>query len=326
MSTTVAVAGSTGFIGQHILRWARSSGVPVLAARSCRVTNGRSTDHRQSVDRWIADHAPAYRRLLADLNGVDVVINASGVAAPTSSSPEALLCGNVLWPLVLARAAVEAGTRRLVHVSSAAVQGRRDPLDESLEQAAFSPYSVSKGRGEHALVEAWTTGMGPRELVLYRPTSVHGRGRQATASLVRLSRVRYLPVSGSGDQPLPITLVENVAAAATLLATTPHPPLVALHPWEGMTTARLMEALAADVPRTHLPERVVRTALAATRRLERASSALTAFSRRLDLLYVGQCVEATALAERGYVPAVGIEGWRLLGEASTDEGQRGVRR
>jgi nucleoside-diphosphate-sugar epimerase len=317
---TVAVAGATGFIGQHIVRRARAEVVPVVAVTACRVTSVGQTHHLEGADRWVADHEQEYRRLVRALDGVEVIINASGIAAPGSSSVRDLWSGNVLWPLVLARASAEAGTTRLVHISSAAVQGRRDPLDESLEHATFSPYSESKARGESALLETWKDGTGPRELVLYRPTSVHGRDRDATASLVRLSRLRYLPLSGSGSQPLPITLVENVAAAALLLATTADPPLVALHPWEGMTTARLMETLAADVPRTHIPENAVRVALAAMRRLGGASSGLTALSRKLDLLYVGQQVEARALMDRGYVPAVGLEGWRHLTTAGEAQG------
>jgi nucleoside-diphosphate-sugar epimerase len=309
---TVAVAGSSGFIGRNIVRRADVEHVPVVPVVACRVPSGGGPKHGEFARRWVADHEQEYGRLVQALEGVDVIINASGIAAPASSSAGDLWSGNVLWPLVLALACAEAGTTRLVHVSSAAVQGRRDPLDESLEHETFSLYSESKARGESALLEAWRDGRGPQELVLYRPTSVHGNGRATTSSLLRLSRLRYLPLSGSGDQPLPVTLVENVAAAALLLATTADPPLVALHPWEGMTTARLMEALAADVPRTHVPERAVRPALAAVRRLGRASSRLTAVSRKLDLLYVGQRIEATALVDRGYVPVIGPEGWRDL--------------
>jgi nucleoside-diphosphate-sugar epimerase len=316
----VAVAGAHGFVGRHIVRRARAEVRPVVAVTSCRVSCIGRTNHREAVSRWVAAHEHEYRRLVQTLNGVEVVINAAGVAAPGSSSLRDLTSGNVLWPLVLALASAEAGTRRLVHVSSAAVQGRRDPLDESLEHATFSLYSESKAQGESALLEAWNDGACPRELVLYRPTSVHGRGRDATASLVRLSRVRYLPLSGSGDQPLPVTLVENVAAAALLLATTSDPPLVALHPWEGMTAARLLETVAPDVPRTHVPEVAVGAALAVIRRLGRASSRLTALSRKLDLVYVGQRVEASALVDRGYVPAIGLEGWRDL--ATTGEVHR----
>ena len=314
---TVAVAGASGFVGRHIVRRAHEQGVPTVPLTACRVTSDGPSNHREAVSRWVAAHEQEYRGLVQTLKGVEVVINAAGVAAPGSSSVGDLTSGNVLWPVVLALASAEAGTRRLVHVSSAAVQGRRDPLDETLEHATFSPYSESKARGESMLLEAWNDGTGPRELILYRPTSVHGRGRDATASLVRLSRVRYLPVSGSGDQPLPVTLVENVAAAALLLAATVDPPLVALHPWEGMTTARLLRALAAEVPRTHVPERAVRAALSVIRRLGRASSRLTALSRKLDLVYVGQRVEASALVDRGYVPATGLEGWRDL--ATTGE-------
>jgi nucleoside-diphosphate-sugar epimerase len=309
---TVAVAGATGFIGRHIVRRARAEMVPVIPVPACRVSSsGRSNPH-EAAHLWVERHDQAYRKLVRALNGVEVIINAAGIAAPGSSSVSDLWFGNVLWPVVLALASADAGTTRLVHVSSAAVQGRRDPLDESLEHATFSLYSESKARAESALVEAWKDGTCPRDLVLYRPTSVHGRAREATTSLVRLSRLRYLPLSGSGDQPLPVTLVENVAVAALLLASTADPPLVALHPWEGMTTARLMETLAPGVSRTHLPDGAVRAALDAIRRLGRASSGLTAFSRKVDLLYLGQRVNARALADRGYVPAVGLEGWRNL--------------
>ena len=55
---------------------------------------------------------------------------------------------------VLSRAAVEvaeAFVPRLIHVSSAAVQERMDPLDETATLRPFSPYSSSKAAGELVL-------------------------------------------------------------------------------------------------------------------------------------------------------------------------------
>jgi nucleoside-diphosphate-sugar epimerase len=313
----ICLAGSTGFIGSAIVQMARQTGehevTPVSAAR---ISGSFSTEPLRAAFEWVTANTEQYARLVGMLQG-DVVVNAAGLAAPGSGDAHRLRAANAVWPVVLSLACEEAGVPRLVQVSSAAVQGRRNPLDESEVHQPFSPYTRSKAEGEGALLRLRRADTGARQLVIYRPTSVHGCGRQTTATLVRLSRLRHLPVTDGGRQPLPLALVENVAAASLLLASTPDPPLVALHPWENITTERLLEYLAPGTARLAVPRSVVRAGLSCVRRAGSMSPRLRALSRQLDLVYVGQQINARALTERGYVPPVGVEGWQRLAPASS---------
>ena len=92
--------------------------------------------------------------LAAAFAGVQVVVNAAGLATPGGTDSPALRGANALLPLVVADAADAAGVQRFVHLSSAAVQGHRPFLDESSHVQPFSAYSRSKALGELP----WRTG------------------------------------------------------------------------------------------------------------------------------------------------------------------------
>ena len=215
----------------------------MTAIKAPRISGTGMTEPVSAARDWVAGHGADFQRLVDSLRG-DVAINAAGLAAPASGDAAGLRGANAVWPAVMSLACREAAVPRLVHVSSAAVQGRRDPLDESTEHEPFSRYTRSKAEGEGALLRLGEAGRGVRQLVVYRPTSVQGAGRRTTATLVRLSRLRHLPVTDGGRQQLPLILVTDVARACLLLAGTPRPPQIALHPWDGMTTAQLLEWLA----------------------------------------------------------------------------------
>ncbi len=308
----ICLAGSTGFIGSVIAQTARESGEHVVTAvKAPRISGPGMTEPVSAARDWVAGHRADFQRLVDSLCG-DVAINAAGLAAPASGDAAGLRGANAVWPAVMSLACREAAVPRLVHVSSAAVQGRRDPLDESTEHEPFSCYTRSKAEGESALLRLGEAGRGVRQLVVYRPTSVQGAGRRTTATLVRLSRLRHLPVTDGGRQQLPLILVADVARACLLLAGTSTPPLIALHPWEGMTTAQLLEWLAPGTPRLDLPPPVVRAVLRCVRTGGQLSGRGRALSRQLDLLYLGQRIDAQALRDRGYASATGIEDWQLL--------------
>ncbi|HUG14637.1 MAG TPA: NAD(P)-dependent oxidoreductase, partial [Thermomicrobiales bacterium] len=258
----IALIG-TGFIGRAVVRRARVEGGGVQAVAHPHVPRCRRDDPERDAARWIQGNTRAYSDCVKTLRGHDRAINSAGAAAPASSDFEALYAANVVWPAVLSRACADAGVRRLVHVSSAAVQGRRDPLDESADCRPLSPYAQSKADGESALARMAASGLGAPETVLYRPTSVQGAGRGITEALGRLARLPRIPVNGDGSQQLPLALEDNVAAAALFLAqVSSAPPPVALHPWEGLTTADLVAIFAPGARILHLPPGMVMGCLA----------------------------------------------------------------
>lgn len=304
----VAVLGPHGFIGARVVSAARARGLHVTGVPGLRVPGGDVPDVDTAAQNWRVRQPEAFERLCGLLEGHDVVVDAAGVARPESTDTRELRAGNAVHPAVLALAANEAGVRRFVHVSSAVVQGRLDPLDESPRHFPLSPYASSKAEAETFLL----AGKGvPPEVVVYRPTSIQDASRGTTRRLARMLALPVVPVVGRGDQHVPVALVENVAAGIVFAATMPQPSPIVLQPSEGMTARGLVEVFAAG--------RVVsvpaRPALVARRALVGASTAnarITPLARRLELMLWGQEVDATALTRAGFVAPAGREGWEAL--------------
>jgi nucleoside-diphosphate-sugar epimerase len=272
-----------------------------------RLTASPADDAGVAIQRWRSDEPRRWDALVAATAQADVVVNAAGVADAGSSDYAFLWNANALLPRLLAEAAAVAGCPRLVHVSSAAVQGDSDPLTELTETRPFSPYSRSKAAGEELLHEF----AGPVRAVIYRATSVQGADRPVSRQLARLASARFVPLVGDGQQPVPVALVENTAAALVFLAATDDAEGVYLHPSEGLNVRALFAALAPETDHLRLPRVLVSPAWRAVRRLPMPAR-IRALVRKADLILVGQGQAATRLAAAGFTVPVGPDGYRAL--------------
>jgi nucleoside-diphosphate-sugar epimerase len=135
---TLAVVGGTGFIGSSVIAHCRAVGLPVACIAAPRIVAGAGPVGERAAS-WRRSNAAAFERLCRALEPFDVVVNAAGMAAPGAAEHPSLFGANAVLPLVVAEAAAVVGAGRLVHVSTAAVQGRLDPLDESSRRFPLSP-------------------------------------------------------------------------------------------------------------------------------------------------------------------------------------------
>lgn len=298
------VLGAGGFIGSAVAAALEQRGAHVQRLPAPRL----STGERTLEGLWSELERPHLTderdRLRVELAAASVVVNAAGMADSGAGDGDALVGANALLPGLLA-AAVPAGAR-LVHVSSAAVQGRRDTLDESSDVAPFSPYSSSKAWGEQ-LVQL----LAPAA-VCFRPTSVHGRSRPVTRALVRALRSPLASVAGSGDRPTPQVLLENVADAVAFTALAQErPPGIVLQPWEGLTTAELVRLVGRREP-IHLPPAVARLAVATAAAPGARVPRMAGLSRKLEMMWFGQGQRPGWLDDR-WQPVHGVSRWRELG-------------
>lgn len=300
---SVAVLGASGFVGEAVSAALRARGLDVVEASAPRLrTAARSLDDLRSQTRspQVQAEIARLRRTLGDCGAV---VNAAGIADAAGSGDD-LFGANALLPAVVALAA--SGHARLVHVSSAAVQGRR-ALDETGTVAPFSPYSTAKTWGERLVL-----GYRP-EAVCFRPTSVQGSDRRVTAALVRLASSPLSSVAGRGEHPTPQVLVENVGDAIAFVATTPErPPRFVLQPAEEMTVAGLMRVLGDREPR-HVPEPVARLVVDAASRVGRRQEQVAPIARRLEMLWFGQAQAGGWLRGR-WEPPKGSREWGELRE------------
>ncbi|MCK9903287.1 hypothetical protein CC117_00995 [Parafrankia colletiae] len=306
----IRIFGAGGFVGTAVRGALDARGHETAVAPAPRLSRHR--DEVTDIGRALASE-PVQDSLVEQLWGCDVVVNAAGLATPQSAATPELYGANSLWPLVLANACEQAGVPRLVHISSAAVQGRTGRLDERPWQEPVSPYAESKALGERLLLaQAQDVGL---RLTVYRPTSVHGSGRALTRSFARFCRRWPLVVAGNGDQPVPACLVGNVGAGVATVAEAQEPPLIALQPYEGQTVRSLYETFAPTRRIHRVPEATVQRTLRKAAPVASRLSPVAWISRRAELLLLGQQVATTWLDQEGFRPPLGAEGWSQLAAA-----------
>ncbi|WP_425862411.1 NAD-dependent epimerase/dehydratase family protein [Arthrobacter sp. TWP1-1] len=296
------VLGASGFVGSAIAAELRARDANVVTMSAPRLDSSATT-----ADAIVAAaHSPLISSVREELcrafTDIDVVINAAGLATPSDGESQALTGANALLPAVAALAAHDAGVGRVVHLSSASVQGHRRVIDESAERSPFSAYSRSKALGEEAL-ELLLSSTAPTSVVTVRATSVQGISRPTTLSLIKVAGSPIASVAAPGTAPTPVSSID--ALAWFVVQTGQHAgdvPAVVLQPWEGLSVSDVLTAAGGHAPR-RLPRWLCRSVLATgyfTSRLlgERLHGPI----RRVELMWFGQ-EQAPGWAEAvGLVP------------------------
>jgi nucleoside-diphosphate-sugar epimerase len=189
VSGTVLVTGATGFVGSHVAEALLDAGHAV------RCTVRRTSDTRWldglDVERVQADMRR--REALAEaVRGATSVVHLAGITR--ASRPELYRRINGDGTARLGEAAVEAGVRRFVYVSSLAARGPDGA------EGPVSDYGASKREGEERL-----RGMTDRmEVVVLRPGGVYGPRDEELLPLFRAASRGWLvaPSDGPALQPI----------------------------------------------------------------------------------------------------------------------------
>ena len=201
MTRSILVTGATGFIGGTLIRRLLGDGRAVRAALR-RTTPGLPAEAELVA---IRDIGPETNWMRA-VDGADAVVHlAARVHMTGEYTPDALplfRAVNAAGSATLARAAREAGVRRLVLLSTTTVYGDRSlgrPFDEASPPAPATPYARSKLEAEQLVAEALRGSS--TEFVVLRPPLVYGAGAKGNFErLVRLVRRGI---------PLPLASVHN---------------------------------------------------------------------------------------------------------------------
>ncbi|MBK5968673.1 MULTISPECIES: NAD-dependent epimerase/dehydratase family protein [Thiorhodovibrio] len=201
-AASVLVTGATGFVGNALCPYLSERGWTVIAGlRTAGVLPPGAV-----ADRLLGDLAQA-PRLAEALAGIDSIVHLAGrahVMREHSNNPErAFFAANVQATENLANAAVQAGVRRLVFISSIKVNGEstdgRPPFRASDTPSPEDAYGRSKLAAEQALQRiAGRTGL---QVVIIRPPLLHGPG--VKGNLLRLLRLIERGI------PLPLGAIEN---------------------------------------------------------------------------------------------------------------------
>ena len=198
---TVLVTGATGFVGRHVCAYLHAAGYRVRAA--VRAAAALPTDWEQAIVGEIGPDTVWD----AALNGVDAVVHLAShspmAGASAADTAAAYRRVNVAGSERLGRAALSAGVRRLVYLSTIKVNGEATPIDAPFTaETPAQPedvYGESKWQAEQILRELGASS--ELEVVILRAPLVYGPGVRANfLALLRLVE-RSLPV--------PLGLVHN---------------------------------------------------------------------------------------------------------------------
>ena len=207
----ILITGATGFIGRHLvyeLLERGYTGLHLLVRR----TSDVSPFHGRDVSFVYGDISDPVS--LGAIEGAfDVVYHCAGYVNNTDRPR--LWRYNVRGTENVCRQALRRGVRRFIYVSSVAVVSGHDvvPLHEDLPMRPTRStynYSRSKIEAEKAALEYRARGL---PMVIVRPPMVYGEGEpHATGILMRLIRLRLLPIVGGGHARMHMVYVRNLAS------------------------------------------------------------------------------------------------------------------
>ncbi len=206
--TEILVTGGSGFVGKHLVATLISRGdrVRVLALPSDDTTwlEQRHVAVYRGDVRWSATIPPA-------IEGVDAVFHLAAMSDVWRPISE-YRAVNVAGTVNVCRAALNAGVKRLVHLSSSSVYGCGVGrlADEGVPLRPFpDPYPVSKAEADLAVQRMTRAGL---PAVILRPDQIFGPGDHLHFGRMA-SRLHHGigVVIGSGVNRLPLVYVDDAA-------------------------------------------------------------------------------------------------------------------
>ncbi len=222
---TVAISGGAGFLGLHLARRLLADGETVRTLDVVPLDDAGLEASVEELHGDVRDPA-AVRRLVA---GAEVVVH-TAAALPIQASRASIFSVNVDGTANVLAAALEAGARRVVFISSTAVYGvpDRHPIVETDPLAGVGWYGESKIRAEDVCRAFGARGL---ETVIVRPKTFVGAERLGVFEIlfdwVRESRRIY--TLGPGTTRYQLLAVEDLVDAIVRCFSSPGVPGDALN-------------------------------------------------------------------------------------------------
>jgi nucleoside-diphosphate-sugar epimerase len=206
---TIAISGGAGFLGLHLARRLLAAGETVRTLDVAPLDDPFLEAEVDELQGDVRDPA-AVRRLVAD---AEVVVHAAA-ALPIQASRDSIFAVNVDGTANVLAAALEAGARRVVFVSSTAVYGvpERHPIVEGDPLVGVGWYGDSKIRAEAVCREFGARGL---EVVVVRPKTFVGPERLGVFEILFdwIREGRRIYTLGPGTNRYQLLAVEDLVDA-----------------------------------------------------------------------------------------------------------------
>ena len=322
--STILITGGNGFVGRHL--------VPALQGRGdqVRVLALPGEDASWLEQRGVAVYYGDVRSpqsLAPAVQGTDAVLHLAAMMDVWRPIGD-YRAVNVTGTENIGRAALGAGVRRFVHMSSSSVYGVAlgRPADESFPLAPFGdPYPITKAEGDKVVQRMIAEDRLPA--VIIRPDQIFGPGDHLHFGHMadRLRSGRGIVV-GSGDNAMPFVYVTDIVRG--LLLALDHDQAVGqaynITNDRPLTQKQLLQAIAGEIgalpPRLHIPYRAL---YAAGYLAERLATVVPSSRSRPPVTRLGVAFFGTdnryaihkARRELGYSPEVDLrDGIRLAAQ------------
>jgi nucleoside-diphosphate-sugar epimerase len=216
MPKTFLVTGGAGFLGINLVRYLLTKAQRVVSL------DVAPFDYLDVLDRIVAIQGDVRRSedIRRALRSVDIVVHAA--AALPLYKPEDIYSTDVDGTRTVMEESLQAGVKRVIHISSTAVYGIPDhhPLKEEDKLTGVGPYGEAKVRAEAVCEEYRSRGLC---IPILRPKSFLGPERLGVfALLYEWARDGHnFPILGKGNNPYQYLDVEDLCDAIWLCATLP---------------------------------------------------------------------------------------------------------
>jgi nucleoside-diphosphate-sugar epimerase len=212
-----AISGGAGFLGLHLARRLLADGHEVRTLDVAPLDDPRLESEVEELRGDVRD--PVAATQLSE--GADVLVHAAA-ALPIQASPEAIRSVNVDGTAVTLTAALEAGVRRAVLISSTAVYGipKHHPIAEDAPLVGVGHYGESKIDAERVAEDAGRRGL---EVVILRPKTFVGPERLGVFEILFdwIREGRRIPILGDGSNRYQLLAVEDLVDATLSAAEAP---------------------------------------------------------------------------------------------------------
>lgn len=215
----VLITGGTGFLGAYIIKNLVERGHAVRAIRRSSTLPFFIDKNVWNKVEWIEGDVLDVVSLAEAMQGIDAVVHSAAVVSFTKERRKEMYAVNIEGTANVVNAAIEAGVRRLLHVSSVAALGRTANASTVTEEKKWEEssnnthYAITK---HHAELHAWRGFAEGLQGAIINPSTILGYGNWHQSSCA-IFKNAYKGFSWYTNGVNGFVGVEDVAEAAVQL-------------------------------------------------------------------------------------------------------------